>query len=124
MISLEELNPHQYALDSGTLRENMNLLFEVMNKIRAKYGKPMTVTSGFRSAADQERINPKAPHSAHRLAGACDIADPDGSLWHWCLDELDFLESLGVHLESKAYTPTWVHFQVIRPVSGVTIFIP
>jgi hypothetical protein len=40
------------------------------------------------------------------------------------MDNLQFLIELGVYLEDKNYTATWVHFQILSPGSGNRIFKP
>lgn len=123
MITLQELNPRKHKLTPDQ-QANLELLCEKMNKIRTAYGKPMRVTSGVRSVEDQLRINPKAPKSKHLLGLACDIADADGKLWAWLMDNLKLVEEAGLYLECKSATPTWVHFQASPPKSGRRIFRP
>lgn len=122
-ITKEELNPHNYPMT-----EQQKMLFEwllvAMNQVRNKYGKPMIVTSGFRSKEDQERINPTVKNSAHMMAAACDINDPDKNLWGWCLDNLDFIAKCGLYLENRLSHQRHVHFQVIAPESKMRIFNP
>src|SRR5690606_8556270 len=100
MISLKELNPHNYKLTEEQ-QNNQNTLYVAMNKIRAAYGKPMIVTSGVRSMEDQMRINPTAPKSKHLLGAAVDIADKDASLYKWCKDHEDLLAEAGLWLEER-----------------------
>lgn len=123
MISAKELNPHGYAA-TPEIQKNLDTLLERMNAVRTAYGKPMTVTSGLRSEADQVRINPSAPKSKHLLGAACDILDSDGSLKTWCKGNLALLATVGLWLEDFGSTPNWVHFQVLPPASGKRIFIP
>lgn len=123
MISREELNPHGYKL-TPIQEENQEKLFGAINLVREEYGKPMIVTSGVRSKEDQLRINPRVKNSAHMQGAAVDISDPDGSLWGWCMDHIDRLIQFGLYLESRSYTPRWVHFQCIPPHSGNRIFLP
>ena len=123
MISVEELNPHGYAL-TPEQDSNLTFLYSAINEIRTAYGHPMIVTSGVRSQADQKRINPTQPNDAHTKAAACDIEDRDGALWAWLMKNLPLLESLDLYLEDMNHTPTWVHFQIYPPASGHRIFIP
>lgn len=123
MISLQELNPHNYSL-TPELEANLLELQKRMNVIREAYGKPMRVTSGLRSEADQARINPGAPKSKHLNGQACDISDKDGDLWKWCMINMDLIVSTGLWLEDKDATPIWVHFQFVPPASGKRIFKP
>lgn len=123
MITLDELNPKGYELTSEQ-QTNLFKLHIAINKVRSAYGKPMRVTSGVRSMADQLRINPKAPKSKHLLGLACDISDKDSKLWNWCMVNLDLLEDAGLYLEAKSATPMWVHFQAAPPRSGKRVFLP
>jgi len=120
---MSELNPHSYPI-TPEQEANLNKLLGIMNQIRAAYGKPMTITSGLRSAADQQRINPKAPKSNHLMGLACDVADGDAALWAWCMLHMPLMEQFGVYFEDKNATVGWVHFQCIPPKSGTRIFKP
>lgn len=123
MISLKELNPHNYPT-TPEIDKNLNTLLQAINKVRQAYGKPMTVTSGLRSQADQQRINPAAPKSKHLLGAAVDIADTDGCLKRWINDHMDVIADADLYLEDFAHTLTWVHFQCLPPKSGKRMFIP
>lgn len=123
MISLRELNPHSYPT-TAEIDANLATLLDRINQVRTAWGKPMTVTSGLRSQADQERINPSAPRSKHLIGAACDIADADGSLKAWVGSNLKLMEDIGLWMEDFGHTATWVHFQVFPPKSGHRIFIP
>lgn len=128
MIAMTELNPHGYPTDAETA-QNLATLLDKMNQVRSVWNKPMIVTSGLRSAADQERINPSAPKSKHLLGQACDISDPDGSLMKWVLANLQMMKDLGLYFEHFCWTHPegsgwWVHFQVVPPGSGKRIFVP
>lgn len=123
MISLQELNSHNYPT-TDEINSNLQMLLVALNKVRAAYNIPMIVTSGLRSVADQQRINPSAPKSKHLLGLAADISDPDGNLWKWCMVNIQVLIEADIYLEDKAHTPTWVHMQCVPPKSGKRIFIP
>jgi len=126
-ITRKELNPHDYPLTEEK-KKNFEKLYEVMNEIRKAYGKPIIITSGVRSEEDQVRIDSAAGRkprkSTHILAAACDVWDRDRQFWNWCIDNLKLLEKLGVYLEDKSFTPSWVHCQIYPPQSGKRIFIP
>jgi hypothetical protein len=123
MISAEELNPHGYET-TDEIQANLADLLIKINKIRLAYGKPMTVTSGLRSTADQTRINPSAPKSKHLSGQAIDIYDPSGEIKVWIKDNEKFIEEIGFWFEDFSSTPTWVHFQTVAPKSGKRFFIP
>jgi hypothetical protein len=95
-----------------------------VNVLRYECKIPFIITSGVRTRDEQSQINPGKPGSAHVQAAACDILDVDGKIWQWLVDHLDLVQELGCYLESRVYTPSWVHLQVIAPRSGHTIFLP
>lgn len=118
---MHELNPHGYK-PTDEQWANLQILHERMNLVRKEYGKPMIVTSGLRSEADQARINPKAPKSKHLLGLACDIYDPGADLYRWCKAHEDFLTANGLWMEERQ--GPWQHFQAAPPRSGKRWFIP
>lgn len=120
-ISINELNPHGYEL-TPEIEANLAILLERINKVRDAYDVPMIVTSGLRSHADQQRINPSAPKSNHLTGSAVDILDRDGKLYDWCKANEALLESIGLWMEERQ--GPWQHFQIKPPVSGHRWFIP
>lgn len=123
MLTLKELNPHGFPTDAE-IDSNLATLLERMNLVRAAWAKPMFVTSGLRSKADQERINPKAPRSNHLKGAAVDIADSDGSLGEWNKANLELLKKIGLWIEHPDSTPGWEHYQMFPPKSGNRMFKP
>jgi predicted AAA+ superfamily ATPase len=117
MITREEITkgaeiPKEYEA-------NLLKLLEIMNLIRAKYGKIMRITSGFRSESEHLRIyrekgitdKKKIPmKSKHLRALAADVADADGKLNAWCKENEEWLRSIGVWLETRQ--GGWQHFQI------------
>ncbi len=126
MISLDELLQKKFVFKDlpKETQDNLMILLERINKIRAAYGKPMTITSCLRTPADQQRINPKAPKSNHLIGAAVDISDPKGELDEWCVKNEKLLQTVGLWLEHKDDTPTWTHFQIYPPKSGNRFFHP
>lgn len=116
---------------------NLEILLERMNKVREKYGKAMTVTSGYRSMDDHLRIykdlakqrgqvydESKVPKQSKHLYGqAVDISDPDGSLFQWTKDNEQFLVDVELWMEEKDDVKR-VHFQILPPKSGKRWFLP
>lgn len=98
-------------------RANLLELLIRMNKIRDAYGRPMIVTSGFRSRAEHLRIyRNSAPDkipwgSKHLSCQACDIYDPDNKLRKWCQDNDALLREIGVWMEEDQ--GSWIHFQIV-----------
>lgn len=123
LVTRKELNPKGYPLTP--IQEcNFTHLYMAVNVLRYECGIPFIITSGFRSKEDQLKINPKHMNSAHLQAAACDVYDKDRKIWDWLMAHLDNVIDVGVYLESKNFTPTWVHMQIIPPKSGNRIFLP
>lgn len=106
------------------ISENADLLVEKLNVLRAAYGQPMIIASGFRPPPVNANTANAAPKSNHMLCLAADIRDADGKFWNWCLANLDLLAATGIYLEDRRWTPTWTHAQIIPPASRKRIFIP
>ena len=125
MITYDEIVPHGTILTDAQSQAVSTLLI-TMNKVRAAYGLPMRVTSGFRTEADEKRIDPAHPNSLHTKGAAVDIYDPDPEkrFWVWCIANMDLLVEFGVWLEDRLYSPNHVHCQIWPPASGARIFRP
>lgn len=131
MITFNELlNGNSIADVPIAFQQNLQALAKKMNVIRAAYGKPMIVTSGFRSEQQHIKIYHKIgvknpPMGSNHLRGnACDIYDPKGELKAWVLQNVEMLEDLGLWCEDFAYTKNWCHFQQLPPKSGNRFFKP
>ena len=116
-----------------SVQVNLEELLKCVNIIRAKYGKPMIITSGLRSMQDHLRIyaakgitdKSKIPMKSNHLIGAaCDISDPKQELQKWILDNPEVLEEAGLYCEDFSASKTWVHFQCRPPKSGNRFFKP
>lgn len=103
-------------------QQNLQELQKAVNKLRDAYGKPMVVTSGYRTQQDQLRINPKVTNSQHMVGNAVDFADPDGQLYSWAWDNKHKLEEFGIWCEEG--TKGWLHCQRVPPRSGRRFFKP
>lgn len=121
MISLEELNPHRYPT-SEPIAANLLILLDRINEIRAAWGRPMTVTSGLRTLADQMRINPKAPMSHHLTGEAADVLDDGLEITAWLKANPDLLKNAQLWCEDGNLN--WCHFQIVPPKSGKRWFLP
>lgn len=134
MISLKELlKGADFNTQSSDVKANLLELMVRVNKLRQAYGKPMIVTSGLRTRADQIRIYKakgvtdlaRIPFgSQHIQGGACDFADSNGELKAWVKQNVALLESVGLWCEALEATPTWLHVQIVPPKSGVRFFKP
>lgn len=122
MISLQELNKNNYPT-TPEIDANLQVLLQRVNVIRTEWNRPMIVTSGLRSEADQQRINPKAPKSNHLIGAAVDIYDPDLKITAW-LKENDSQRLVDAQLWCEEGNSNWVHFQIFPPHSGNRWFLP
>lgn len=128
MITREELlNGRDVAFPEDFTKEisaNIDQLLEIINQVRAAYGSPMTVSSGWRPPSINASTPGAAPKSNHMKGLAVDIRDTDGSLWQWTMGNLDLMQRLGIFLEDRRWTPSWVHYQIVPPKSQKRIFVP
>lgn len=100
----------EYPL-SIALEENLSKLLVAVNKLRALYGKPMVVSSGYRPGK-YNSLAGGAKSSTHLVCMAVDFKDNDGELKAWITPEI--LEQCGLWQEAPDRTPTWLHVD-IRP---------
>lgn len=122
-FSEAEINPHNYPV-TPEIAANIATLIDRLSQVREAWGKPMTVTSGLRSQADQARINPKAPKSKHIMGQAADILDEDKSLKTWVNENLALMAQIGLWFEAFDSTPNWCHMQIVPPHSDKRVFQP
>jgi hypothetical protein len=110
--------------------ENFSILYLKSNMFRQEYGKPIIVTSGFRTIEDHKRIyelrgiSDPPMNSRHLTCEAIDFFDPDNMIKHFIINNIDFMISLGFWIEDISWTPNWVHLQIQPPKSGKRFFIP
>ncbi len=134
MITLKELiKDADFNELPEQVQENLYELLKRVNVIRAAWGKPMVVTSGFRTMEHHLAIYAKKgitdvrkiPMKSLHLSGcAVDISDPNQYLQKWLSGNVSLLEHTGLWIESFAFTKTWVHFQIKPPLSGRRFFVP
>lgn len=128
MISKSELlqgRDQQYPGDyTQEISDNLDMLLGLLNQIRTAWAKPMKMNSGWRPPSINASTPGAALHSKHTQGLAADIQDLDGSLWKWVLQNLALMQSLGIYMEDRRWTPTWVHFGFGPPSSGHRIFVP
>ena len=112
------------------IRENASQIVARANLLVTAYREdtgdsdPHYVTSGWRPPQVNAGISNAAPRSKHMLGLAIDLADPEGELDDWCMDNLDVLEQLGLYLEHPSATKSWCHVQCVPPKSGKRVFYP
>lgn len=120
-MTVDKLNPKRHPINDYQSAALEKLAITI-TQLEIEIGEEFLVTSGFRSSEDQMRINPGVRNSAHMSGEAVDVSDVDGSIDHWCLDNLPILISLGLYLESPTQTPRWSHLAIIPPKSGNRVF--
>lgn len=119
MITLDEmLKGKSLSSLPAPHQGNLKVLWFRINKVRTAYGKPMIVTSCYRSMEKHLDIykqkgitDPKKiPMASKHLSGcAVDIADPNGELMEWCKANETLLRQIGLWVEKG--TRGWVHMQ-------------
>jgi hypothetical protein len=108
---------------NDVISENLLNMAEKLNAFQAAYGKQLKITSGWRPAAINAKVG-GAKRSNHQLGLACDVADSDGAVDKFCMDNLKLLEELGLYLEHPDATVGWCHLQMAPPRSGNRVFRP
>ena len=133
MIAMKELLGGRPLNDlSIKQQQNLSELCKRLNVLRAAYGRPMIITSGFRTEQDHRRIysakgitGDDVPMGSRHLQGlAADIAD-NGTLRHWLKNDpkaITLLEELELYCEEG--TTSWTHIQIGAPKSGNRWFLP
>jgi len=112
------------------ISQKLEMLLIPLNKLRAAYGKPMKVNSGWRPPTVNQGTPNAAKGSLHLQGLACDFADPDGAIFNFCLANLQLMKDLGLYLEdprwccAKGGKGRWTHIQLGQPRSGKRIFVP
>ena len=101
---------------------NLNILIVAVNTMFDKWGQSRPCNSGYRTAADQARINPKVTQSKHMIAAAIDLSDINGDLNRWLKANPKIMVELGLYGEERQ--GNWQHLQIISPRSGKLFFIP
>lgn len=105
------------------MKQNLDKLLVAVNRLRAMWGKPLVVSSGYRPPAANAAAG-GAAKSNHMICAAVDFRDPKQELAKWLLQDLSILEDCGLWLEDPASTPTWCHVQIFPPKSGRRVFKP
>lgn len=118
MISKDEIlmgREGEYPL-SLDQQKNLDRLLVAVNIVRAAYGKPLHVTSGYRPGKYNVAAG-GAKASCHLTCEAVDFEDRSRDFTKWCISHLEILEKAGLWMESPLDTATWVHLQT-RPVKN------
>lgn len=91
------------------LEANLAKLLIAVNKLRALYGKPMVVSSGYRPGHYNSDAG-GAKGSCHLVCMAVDFKDGDGALKAWITPEI--LEECELWQEDPAKTVSWLHVDI------------
>lgn len=113
MITREEIlmdRDKEYPL-TPELEANLEALLKAVNAIRAAYGKPLRISSGYRPGAYNTAAG-GAKRSNHMVCKAVDFRDPNGEIDKWCDENQDLLESLGLWQEHPSATKGWCHLDI------------
>lgn len=133
IVRKEIISDEDYNELEPKIQTNIEELLLRVNKLRSAYGRPIGVSSGFRSIEKHLAVyakkgitdKTKIPMKSKHLSGqAVDFADASRSLQAWILANEEYLEKLGLWFEDFDHTPTWVHAQIVPPKSGKRFFIP
>lgn len=108
------------------LRANADdLCKRVNNLLNAIWKAPVTVSSGFRTAAANSALPNAAKKSYHMLCKAVDLSDPQGKLKELILTKPEVLVDYGLWLEDPASTPGWCHLDSgVRSPRSPRVFKP
>jgi|ERR1019366_1352738 uncharacterized protein YcbK (DUF882 family) len=125
MITKQDLNRHEYPTTSE-IDTNLDILLARLQKLETEYGSPFIITSGLRSEEQQLGLIrnglSNAVHSKHLIGAAADIADVDGALNKWCMNNSSALEEVGLWCEVRQ--GPWQHLQILPPASQHRWFNP
>lgn len=117
----------QYKDDyTQEISNNIDKLLISLNKFREAYGKPMTVSSGWRPESVNKAIG-GAKKSNHTVGLACDFVDKDGKLAEFALkmDQEGKLKEWGLWLENPTKTTGWIHLDIKdRGFRSTNVFNP
>ena len=119
MITAKEILMDRDITDPLQTEQFYNLLdlLPRVNLIRFLYGKPLTVSSGYRPESINNSVG-GAKKSNHMILKAVDFKDPDGQFAQWCLVNLDKLKSAGLYMEDPNTTQGWVHLQTTPTINN------
>jgi len=124
MISIKEILGDTKQEDlSQELQDNLLELQRRVNLFRAEYGKPMIVTSGYRTPEHNAKIG-GSKASSHMTCQAVDFKDGDKALKEFIAKDPDILVRCNLYQEHPDHTETWVHLQSRPTKSGNRVFKP
>jgi hypothetical protein len=99
-------------------------LIDRVNLLLDSFGETRKVNSGWRPPEVNAKTVGAALKSKHMTGRAVDLADPDGDLDQWCLENENELVRLQLWQEHPAATKGWCHLQSVPPKSNRRCFYP
>lgn len=118
---------------SSEIKANIEKLLIAVNKMRLAYGKPLQVTSGYRSLEDHLAIyaakgiidQSKIPMQSNHLKGlAVDLVPLSGSVKEFQDWIIKNYADKDLYFEDFEYSKSWVHAQLPAPKSNNRFFKP
>lgn len=103
---------------------NAAILIDRVHKLLKVFGEERPITSGWRPPAVNGNTTGAAVKSKHMTGQAIDLADPDGDLDDWCLENQEMLQHFELWLEHPSATKGWCHLQSVPPKSQKRVFYP
>jgi len=96
---------------SGEIKSLTDLCYEILEPVRAKFGKPIMISSGYRSEALCEAIGSKKT-SQHTKGQAVDfeiMGIHNLKVAHWIKENCDFDQLILEYFNRKEKNEGWVH---------------
>ena len=96
---------------AGEIKNLENLCYEILEPVRAKFDKPITITSGYRSPSLSEAIGSKST-SQHCKGMASDLeifGIPNIQVAHWLQNNVDFDQLILEFYSPDDPAAGWVH---------------
>jgi len=96
---------------AGEIKNLENLCYEILEPLRAKFDKPITITSGYRSPLLSEAIGSKST-SQHCKGMASDLeifGIPNIQVAHWLQNNVDFDQLILEFYSPDDPAAGWVH---------------
>lgn len=103
-------------------KNNALMFLDAVNRLLAHYKKDVIVTSGYRPLQINNAVG-GAKKSKHVECLAIDLADGDGAIDKWLMENEPLLKQLGLYVEHHSCTPGWAHIQLGAPLSGARYFM-
>ncbi len=98
--------------DAAGIEKLRRICETILEPVRAHFGRPVHVNSGYRSVAVNKRIPGSSNTSQHTLCEAVDFEVPGVSNYdvaHWCQDNLDFGQLILEFYVPGQPSSGWVH---------------